>query len=589
LFNGATVDLYALQSELGSAGDHIVPLGTDEFAETDPITDWPEGISEMPTADDAGVDGLGWHDESVACVVQTNRIGSMGHQIVFFHDLNEWATRAWIPFGIDEWTDYNFLFFWEDYANNPPTQLNSSNFSGFAEADAITAFEEGVTLGSVTGAANWGPNTGETGHLVVERVGSNGKQTFHQYSNATSYERTYTGGAWGAWSSGGGWTAVDASTTVKGITKLSTAPASATDPIAVGDNDGRVPSQGENDALQGTSGTPSNTNRYVTDGDARNTNARTPTAHSHVIADLPVADDAESNANEVVRSNDSRLSNARTPSAHASSHAWGGSDPVRPSVRAVQTIAASGEIAVGSDEIILVTATADRTGITVAAGAFDGQSINIVNRSAFSLTFNATESTSRVVGGGALSPASRSLLTWDADYGGAGVGRWVRLPKDDVAAVASLRTLGTGATQAAAGNDSRLSDARTPSTREWEAVFYEGDLASLTTPYVGIGKYKLPSSGTPTITEVTISCSSLPASQNLIADVNSVNNSTNAKTSLYTTQGNRPQIAPGGNYSNVATLPNTTQPGQGVEISVDVDQKGTGQTGMVTVIVRGTY
>lgn len=33
----------------------------------------------------------------------------------------------------------------------------------------------------------------------------------------------------------------DASTTVKGISKLSYAPASATDPIAVGDNDPRVP------------------------------------------------------------------------------------------------------------------------------------------------------------------------------------------------------------------------------------------------------------------------------------------------------------------------------------------------------------
>jgi hypothetical protein len=46
-------------------------------------------------------------------------------------------------------------------------------------------------------------------------------------------------------------TVSDASTTVKGITKLSVAPASPTAPIAVGDNDGRVPTQGENDALVG--------------------------------------------------------------------------------------------------------------------------------------------------------------------------------------------------------------------------------------------------------------------------------------------------------------------------------------------------
>ena len=42
--------------------------------------------------------------------------------------------------------------------------------------------------------------------------------------------------------------APDASSTVKGISKLSTNPVSPTNPIAVGDNDTRVPTQGENDA-----------------------------------------------------------------------------------------------------------------------------------------------------------------------------------------------------------------------------------------------------------------------------------------------------------------------------------------------------
>jgi len=40
------------------------------------------------------------------------------------------------------------------------------------------------------------------------------------------------------------------------------------------------PSAGEKAALPGTSGTPSVSNKYVTDADARNTNARTPTAHA---------------------------------------------------------------------------------------------------------------------------------------------------------------------------------------------------------------------------------------------------------------------------------------------------------------------
>ena len=65
----------------------------------------------------------------------------------------------------------------------------------------------------------------------------------------------------------------DASTTVKGISKLSVAPASASNPIAVGDNDGRVPTQSENDALVGTSGTPSSSNKYVTNEDVSNSGA----------------------------------------------------------------------------------------------------------------------------------------------------------------------------------------------------------------------------------------------------------------------------------------------------------------------------
>ena len=46
------------------------------------------------------------------------------------------------------------------------------------------------------------------------------------------------------------------------------------------------PSSGEKQALSGTSGTPSNTNKFVTDEDVRNTNARTPTAHTHSADDV---------------------------------------------------------------------------------------------------------------------------------------------------------------------------------------------------------------------------------------------------------------------------------------------------------------
>jgi hypothetical protein len=60
----------------------------------------------------------------------------------------------------------------------------------------------------------------------------------------------------------------DASSTVKGLTKLSVDPASPTSPIAVGDNDARVPTQNENDALVGTSGTAvSSSNKLVDNAD----------------------------------------------------------------------------------------------------------------------------------------------------------------------------------------------------------------------------------------------------------------------------------------------------------------------------------
>jgi hypothetical protein len=63
----------------------------------------------------------------------------------------------------------------------------------------------------------------------------------------------------------------DATTATKGITKMSVAPVSPTSPIAVGDNDGRVPTQNENDALVGTSGTAvSSANKLVDAADVSN-------------------------------------------------------------------------------------------------------------------------------------------------------------------------------------------------------------------------------------------------------------------------------------------------------------------------------
>lgn len=62
-----------------------------------------------------------------------------------------------------------------------------------------------------------------------------------------------------------------ASDVVEGISFLSVAPASPTNPISVGTNDPRVPTADITAALAGTSGTPSGTNKYVTNDDTSTT------------------------------------------------------------------------------------------------------------------------------------------------------------------------------------------------------------------------------------------------------------------------------------------------------------------------------
>lgn len=61
--------------------------------------------------------------------------------------------------------------------------------------------------------------------------------------------------------------AVPMTNAVQGIARLSTAAASASDPIVVGDNDPRVPTADEKDAMAGTSGSPSTSNKFVTNDD----------------------------------------------------------------------------------------------------------------------------------------------------------------------------------------------------------------------------------------------------------------------------------------------------------------------------------
>jgi len=110
-----------------------------------------------------------------------------------------------------------------------------------------------------------------------------------------------------------------------------------------------LPTAGQKAALAGTSGTPGSGNKYVTNDDSRNSDARTPTTHSHTLSQIsdagtaasknvPASGDAASG--EVLKGNDSRLTNARTPTAHKATHATNGSDAISPSDIGASTPAA---------------------------------------------------------------------------------------------------------------------------------------------------------------------------------------------------------------------------------------------------------
>ena len=207
-------------------------LEDDSRDELDSITAYPEGISIMWFSAAADWD----HTEEDGFVV-TERIGNVGEQVLVTVNGFRATRTVWDDSGTPTWNEWG-TFALTDHNHN---HIESLATDTWGEGVAITSYQDSLSLMPVTGGANWGPNANQAGHVVTERNGSDGKQTFHQYSNGTSYERTYTSSAWGSWSSGGGgWTAVDAAAGTKGITKLSTAPASPTDPIAVGDNDTRV-------------------------------------------------------------------------------------------------------------------------------------------------------------------------------------------------------------------------------------------------------------------------------------------------------------------------------------------------------------
>lgn len=125
--------------------------------------------------------------------------------------------------------------------------------------------------------------------------------------------------------------------------------------------------------------------------------------------------------------------------------------------------------------------------------------------------------------------------------------------KDGSTGVASMRTLGTGATQSAPGNDARFTKS---------AVFSRAGNIDVST---GAGRFVFPVAAT--IINVIISVGTAPTGSTIIVDVN-LNGTT-----IFTTQANRPAIAISGNTATSAT-PNVTAAAAGNYLTVDIDQVG---------------
>ena len=168
----------------------------DTFTESTAITSYREGVSTMKVSGAADWTG----SEGSPGVVRTIRSGSMGRQEISFDFGDNFVqARTWIEYA-SAWDDWIPLLTTDALSSFVPYYEIGIPEDAIAEGGAFGDYPDyRISLMPVTAGANWGPDTGAAGHVVTERNGSDGKQTFHQYSSGTSYERTYTSSAWGSW------------------------------------------------------------------------------------------------------------------------------------------------------------------------------------------------------------------------------------------------------------------------------------------------------------------------------------------------------------------------------------------------------
>jgi hypothetical protein len=165
---------------------------------------------------------------------------------------------------------------------------------------------------------------------------------------------------------------------------------------------------------------------------------------------------------------DPRLTDARTPTAHAASHATAGSDPVT-----LTTAQVTGLPAAVSALAAHLGDTANPHATTAAQAGADpaGTAASSVSTHNALATAHDATATGRAVLTAVDAAAARSAIS-AAQAGAAPAthatshqpGGSDALAVNAAAGTGSLRSLGTGSTQACAGNDSRLSNARAPTS-----------------------------------------------------------------------------------------------------------------------------
>lgn len=229
-----------------------------------------------------------------------------------------------------------------------------------------------------------------------------------------------------------------------------------------------LPTEQEKEALSGTDGDPSVSNKYVTDSDSRLYDARTPTTHSHSISDLPVASSGSSSSTHIVRADDSRLNDSRTPTAHNhdASHINAGTL----NISRIPTGSTSSTVCIGNDSrlsdartptahnhiLANITDSGDAAGKNVGTGADDVAAGNHNHSGVYDPAGTASSAIT--------AHENNHPIPTNRDERNAAASHSHGISDLPVASSGS-----SSSTQVVRADDSRLSDARTPTAHNHNA------------------------------------------------------------------------------------------------------------------------